>query len=744
MKNRTISLALAVLTALSPAAPGLSVLPETIRAASAVYAAENVVVNAVRIRMNSTPTAGSRPADAGISVSTGRISGIRWIDMTEKRELDGAEAFAEGHVCSLSVYMDPPAEAAWAVTSDGYPAVKVACDAGGTETDALSVMFNQNADGGVTLMAVFTFTVAAADTSGQQTDGSPEDGRDDDQNDGQHDGRNDGGSGSGSNGGQTGTPGGAGEEESPTVKSASVRGARIPAEGQLMQVTGFDASPCIVRDAGWFNVTDNMPLETGETFAEGKEYCVSLFLLPPEGKSWAPDARVTMTLSNGKTAVPSRSFIQMGGDGVAVLIGDFILKAVSAEEAAANAEQPRTESGTGTEEESRTDQTGQADQTDQTGGETDGTGSSGTEQAEEQPSGSQTSVTLPADPQSSDPEPTDGTPSDTGSEGTETGGETPGSGIAAEPSDLTAKPGDTAVFRAAANGGIRAVRWIAVNGDEIIPLSDGAFGYGSELEGTATASLTVKKIAREMNGLRFACIFIGADGSTISTRYAVLTVGEETGSGAGAEAAPFSDVKAGDWYYPSVSQAAALGLMNGRGNGLYEPDGTVTFAEAVKLAAVIRERYETGTVTLQNGDPWYATYADYADGRGILTDGGAWGAISKETVLARANEPVTRSEFAWIFSRALPAGALAAVNDIPDGAIPDLYPDGGEINVSAERQTAIYALYRAGILNGSDEIGTFRPWANIKRSEVAAIAVRMCVPEERVGAPSALIIPDGE
>ena len=161
MKKRTISLALALLTALSPAAQGLPRLMEPIRAAASVSAAENVVVNAVRIRMNSAPIAGNRPIDAGCSVSTGMISGIRWIDMTEKRVLNDADPFIEGHVCSLSVYMEPSGRAAWAVTSDGYPAVKVVCDVGGTEMEALSVMFNQNEDGSVTLMAVFTFTVAA-------------------------------------------------------------------------------------------------------------------------------------------------------------------------------------------------------------------------------------------------------------------------------------------------------------------------------------------------------------------------------------------------------------------------------------------------------------------------------------------------------------------------------------------------------------------------------------------------------
>ena len=112
-----------------------------------------------------------------------------------------------------------------------------------------------------------------------------------------------------------------------------------------MQITGFDASPCSVRDAGWFNVTDNQAMETGETFAAGKDYCLSLFLLPPEGKTWAPDAGVRLVLTDGEEIVPVRSFIQMGGDGVAVLIGDFILTAVTEEEAAAReAEQPGTAS----------------------------------------------------------------------------------------------------------------------------------------------------------------------------------------------------------------------------------------------------------------------------------------------------------------------------------------------------------------------------------------------------------------
>ena len=37
----------------------------------------------------------------------------------------------------------------------------------------------------------------------------------------------------------------------------------------------------------------------------------------------------------------------------------------------------------------------------------------------------------------------------------------------------------------------------------------------------------------------------------------------------------------------------------------------------------------------------------------------------------------------------------------------------------------IYEFYRAGILTGMDPSGTFAPNSNIKRSEVAAILIRM-------------------
>ena len=63
--------------------------------------------------------------------------------------------------------------------------------------------------------------------------------------------------------------------------------------------------------------------------------------------------------------------------------------------------------------------------------------------------------------------------------------------------------------------------------------------------------------------------------------------------------------------------------------------------------------------------------------------------------------------------------ALNAINNIPDGTIPD-------VPMSSAYAAAIYKLYRAGIVQGVDEITRAAdPESNIRRSEVAAILTRM-------------------
>ena len=51
--------------------------------------------------------------------------------------------------------------------------------------------------------------------------------------------------------------------------------------------------------------------------------------------------------------------------------------------------------------------------------------------------------------------------------------------------------------------------------------------------------------------------------------------------------------------------------------------------------------------------------------------------------------------------------------------------------MSASYADAVYTLYRAGVLTGSDDAGSFRPNTTIRRSEAAAIVTRMADPDLR-------------
>ena len=82
---------------------------------------------------------------------------------------------------------------------------------------------------------------------------------------------------------------------------------------------------------------------------------------------------------------------------------------------------------------------------------------------------------------------------------------------------------------------------------------------------------------------------------------------------------PFTDVPTGAWYYEDVKNAYESGLINGKKPTVFAPEDNMVYAEAIKLAACMHQKYTTGSVTLQNGSPWYQTYVDYALQNKIIT-----------------------------------------------------------------------------------------------------------------------------
>ena len=171
---------------------------------------------------------------------------------------------------------------------------------------------------------------------------------------------------------------------------------------------------------------------------------------------------------------------------------------------------------------------------------------------------------------------------------------------------------------------------------------------------------------------------------------------------------PFYDVDSNDWFYEPVKSAWQNDLIDGVTARYFKPERSLTVAQAVKLAAALHQKQSVGFVTLQNGGThWYDNYVNYAVANGLIE--AAYQSKSAEDM----NKAVTRAEFVHILSKLLNAGTINTVNSIPDVKSGDAYAD------------EIFAFYRAGILTGSDRLGTFHPTSSLKRSEAAAILVRL-------------------
>lgn len=174
----------------------------------------------------------------------------------------------------------------------------------------------------------------------------------------------------------------------------------------------------------------------------------------------------------------------------------------------------------------------------------------------------------------------------------------------------------------------------------------------------------------------------------------------------------FSDVVSGSWYGSSVKCVYECGVMGGTGKG-FEPDGSVTNAQAITVAARIRAKYSGGAVSAANG-AWYQKYVDYARKNGLLSD--------QIAASLNMDAPSTREFMAYLFSHTIDQSDLPLVNT--GASIPD------EEAVSADYKDAVKTMYAAGIMSGQDD-GSFHPQDNATRAQMAAILTRLLRPAER-------------
>ncbi|MBQ2697969.1 MAG: S-layer homology domain-containing protein, partial [Clostridia bacterium] len=272
--------------------------------------------------------------------------------------------------------------------------------------------------------------------------------------------------------------------------------------------------------------------------------------------------------------------------------------------------------------------------------------------------------------------------------------------IVTQPQDVAVREGEPIEISLTAEGEDLHYRWTMYHGDQSETF------FNEEMD-TPSFTWADSAMAAHHDGLEFECIVYNELGEAVSDTVRVTVT---------QKAAPrFTDVAESDWYYRDVANAVSLGLIAGTTDTTYSPADNLSIAAAIKLAACLHQLKQEGAVTLTVGSGnWYDSYVAYAEQHGIIRPGQWEGAYDRSA---------TRLEFVNIFYPALPSASYEEINliraDIPDLA------DG------EQGAGAVYVFYRAGILAGSDGIGSFYPDRTIQRSEVAAILSRMMDPAAR-------------
>lgn len=175
---------------------------------------------------------------------------------------------------------------------------------------------------------------------------------------------------------------------------------------------------------------------------------------------------------------------------------------------------------------------------------------------------------------------------------------------------------------------------------------------------------------------------------------------------------PFTDVKAGDWYYEAVQYAHDKGMMSGTGDTTFAPGESTTRGMIVTVLYRLEKQpavAAAGKFPDVAAGQWYADPVAWASEKGIVNgyDNGNFGPM----------DPITREQMAAILYRyAQFKGYDTAVS--------------GDINAFADySQVSPYAVdamkwaVSQGLISGMEN-NTLAPQGNATRGQIAAVLMR--------------------
>ena len=164
-------------------------------------------------------------------------------------------------------------------------------------------------------------------------------------------------------------------------------------------------------------------------------------------------------------------------------------------------------------------------------------------------------------------------------------------------------------------------------------------------------------------------------------------------------AAGFDDVPNGAWYTAAVKDLVSKGIMSGKGNGRFEPNGSMTRAEFTTMLArtalseeELKEYNYQGSFSDVGRGNWANKYINWANDNGIVS--GSGGKFNPGKMITRQDMAVMLVNY----SKAMCIGLPPTTGSVS-------FHDGGKI-LSYARES-VDACVRAGILKGDN--GYFRP-----------------------------------
>ncbi|MBQ9267107.1 MAG: S-layer homology domain-containing protein [Clostridia bacterium] len=178
-----------------------------------------------------------------------------------------------------------------------------------------------------------------------------------------------------------------------------------------------------------------------------------------------------------------------------------------------------------------------------------------------------------------------------------------------------------------------------------------------------------------------------------------------------AEESKFTDVQTEHWAYQYIDFLTSQGIINGMGDGTFQPEATLTRGQYIKLviSTILSQSVNLDEIDT-DFDHWAAPYVRLAEEYNVISEG--------SVTLDNVDEPISRLEMVRIV-------ALADLNILKT----DLERDDSIINFSDTKNISnmdelllIQAVSR-GLVNGYTD-GTFRPDGYMTRAEASAIIYR--------------------